>query len=997
MKLIKYLIILFFGIILLGGICSALKNPAAVYCKELGYNYEIKKISAGEQGLCITPDGAKLDEWNFLRGKVGKAYSYCAQQGYDTKTGNGQAICVPKKNLASRDRTNLLNNKEIPMTKMMGLDEKLSESSITKISDVYSARPEVLSVSQDIESVSSSLEVGSEYSTSNFSYWDWRDPPNGTKYSKANFTFFDNVSRGWMTSVKNQGSCGSCWAFSTVGAVEAKYNINQNNSRLNPDLSEQNLVSCDNSYYDISNNNSYQGGCSGGYFGLALDFIKTNGISDENCFPYTAEDSLCSGKCSDSNERLWNISGGNYPGVYSDFTNDELQQGIIDYGALSVSLYMTDNIDEEGFLDCSPINTSNHAVVLMGYNNTGNDSTSYWIIKNSWGTTGLGVNGYFKVRYDMNCNIGDNVQYVDTVNPPNFKPSINLNSPLQNYFTKINQTTFNFTINNKNSTSSSYDLTINSHLNRTNNSVINGTSNSFILNLLEGIYYWNIIFWENNFGIVNTSETRTFTVDTTAPNVSLISPSNNKITPIKNQTFICNVVDTFGLKNITFYLWNSSKDIINQTNFNISGTENQTEINILNLSYNTYYWNCFSYDNVGNSDFATSNYTLTIGGIFVNLISPSDNIYTNVNETNFSCNLSSEEIYELSNVTFYLWNSSALVKNETKNISGITNATTFNFTFTEEEDYSWNCLTVNNDSYNSSAENNFSITFDVTNPIINLSEVATGTSTTIVFSFNVSDLNPVSNCSVYIDNVGTLNTNIINNSGANLISVSGLSAIAHNAYVNCSDGTGNTGNSSTISFIINSPPVVPTSSGGGGGGGSSVSVSSAPKIYEVAVIEAAKGHTQSLKKDEKISFSIFDFEGGQHLLTINEVGGDYVNLTIESEPINLKLGVGQSAKLNLTSADYYDLFVKLEEIAEDSAKLTIQLISEPIEAKVVEVVKEEFVETEVLVIKDYFWVVVVLIIILASVVFVVIKLNRKKLKTSKRKKRKKKHGKNKKT
>ena len=300
-------------------------------------------------------------------------------------------------------------------------------------------------------------------------------------------------------------------------------------------------------------------------------------------------------------------------------------------------------------------------------------------------------------------------------------------------------------------------------------------------------------------------------LDIDVPNVTLISPTNNKVNLSVNQTFVCNATD-WQLANATLKVWNSSGELYYNATNNFTGTINQTSFDLDNMSLGTYYWNCLVSDAEGNLGNA-SNYTLTIGGIFVNLISPSDDTYTNINENNFTCNLTSEEIYELSNITFYLWNSSVLVKNETRNVSGITNATTFNFTFTEEEDYSWNCMGINNDSYNSSAENNFTITFDVTNPIINLSEVAPGTSTTIVFSFNVSDLNPISNCSVYVDNVGTLNTNIINNSGANLISVSGLSAIAHNAYVNCSDGAGNTGNSSTISSIINSPPVVPTSSG----------------------------------------------------------------------------------------------------------------------------------------------------------------------------------------
>jgi hypothetical protein len=143
-----------------------------------------------------------------------------------------------------------------------------------------------------------------------------------------------------------------------------------------------------------------------------------------------------------------------------------------------------------------------------------------------------------------------------------------------------------------------------------------------------------------------------------------------------------------------------------------------------------------------------------------------------------------------------------------------------------------------------------------------------------------------------------------------------------------------------------------------------------------------------LKKDEKVNFSIFDSDGARHLLTVNEIGVDYVNLTIESDPVNFKLGVGQSVKFNLTSADYYDLMVKLNSITNDSAELTIQLIDEPIEKVVEKFLDGEIVETVRVVIKDYFWVVIVLAVVLVAIVYVVIKNGKaKKLKGSKAKKK----------
>ncbi len=55
-------------------------NPAAIYCKELGYEYRITQTSKGEEGICVFPDGGECEEWKFLAGKCGRERSYCAKQ-----------------------------------------------------------------------------------------------------------------------------------------------------------------------------------------------------------------------------------------------------------------------------------------------------------------------------------------------------------------------------------------------------------------------------------------------------------------------------------------------------------------------------------------------------------------------------------------------------------------------------------------------------------------------------------------------------------------------------------------------------------------------------------------------------------------------------------------------------------------------------------------------------------------------------------------------------
>ncbi len=96
------------------------------------------------------------------------------------------------------------------------------------------------------------------------SEWDWRNVDG----------------HDWMTQPKNQGCCRADWAFSTIGAFEARLKIINDipDDRYNPDLSEQFMVSCD------TRNN----GCIGGHLHLAAEFVVETGVPDEACFPYEA-------------------------------------------------------------------------------------------------------------------------------------------------------------------------------------------------------------------------------------------------------------------------------------------------------------------------------------------------------------------------------------------------------------------------------------------------------------------------------------------------------------------------------------------------------------------------------------------------------------------------------------------------------------------------------------------------------------------------------------
>ena len=64
---------------------SAIRNPSAVYCEEMGYDFIINKTELGEQGICILSDGTKVNAWEFLRGEIAQEFSFCKKNGFEMK------------------------------------------------------------------------------------------------------------------------------------------------------------------------------------------------------------------------------------------------------------------------------------------------------------------------------------------------------------------------------------------------------------------------------------------------------------------------------------------------------------------------------------------------------------------------------------------------------------------------------------------------------------------------------------------------------------------------------------------------------------------------------------------------------------------------------------------------------------------------------------------------------------------------------------------------
>ncbi|XP_072932404.1 cathepsin L-like peptidase [Epargyreus clarus] len=221
-------------------------------------------------------------------------------------------------------------------------------------------------------------------------------PPANVEYPLA----MDWRSKGAVTEVKDQGTCGSCWAFSATGALEAQH-FRQTSYLVS--LSEQNLVDCS----DKNGNN----GCQGGLMDNAFQYIKENGgIDTESSYPYEAMDDTC--------RYNPNTSGAEDMGFVDIPRGDEqmLLAAVATKGPVSAAMdasldtfqHYSDGVYSDGKCSSTKVN---HGVLIVGYG-TDKFYGDYWLVKNSWGKS-WGKSGYFKIARNRNnqCGIANAASY----------------------------------------------------------------------------------------------------------------------------------------------------------------------------------------------------------------------------------------------------------------------------------------------------------------------------------------------------------------------------------------------------------------------------------------------------------------------------------------------------------------------------------------------------------------------------------------------------------
>jgi hypothetical protein len=222
-------------------------------------------------------------------------------------------------------------------------------------------------------------------------------------------TVFDWRAHEGTTPVTNQGGCGSCWAFAAVAQLESFARIYD--SRI-LDLSEQAVIDC----------NPHGADCSGGWVESAYYVFWDYGAVAEACVPYEASDGH---PCTETScEPLAKI-GPTYYDVPKTVT--DIKQAIYDYGPVTTYFHVQDNFYDYSY-GCYNSDSSaqpNHAMLIVGWDDSQCGGSGAWIVKNSWGP-GWGIDGYAYIGYGI-CSIGEGSVYV-----PDYIPStvfVNVISP----------------------------------------------------------------------------------------------------------------------------------------------------------------------------------------------------------------------------------------------------------------------------------------------------------------------------------------------------------------------------------------------------------------------------------------------------------------------------------------------------------------------------------------------------------------------------------------
>ena len=365
----KYLL---FALLAFHSFSFAMNNPAVAFCEMMGYEVATEKDSAGgEYAVCVLPDGSKVDAWAFFTGKVKPEYSYCERHGYNTQnrtTNRGlyttsEAVCMKKNSLKGFS--------SIPLEQFMARHGDTLDLMITDL---------------DKPSIDDNDEANLSANTLK----------RGTTLPES----YDSRVLGYVNPIRNQGSCGNCYAYCAVASSEILYNkISGSTGDKRKKLSEAFITWCAPSLDDYS---PYLHGCDGGVTREAFKFAANIGICETAYFPNTNTSPLT---CDHWNDPFIKHSSYNY--LYNP-TSTKVKELIMEYGSVGVSVNPIYLQLYSGGIITGSLSGSGHAVNFIGWGKE--NGTEYWIIRNSWGTND-GEGGYY--RYKMSSTLNNWIYWIE--------------------------------------------------------------------------------------------------------------------------------------------------------------------------------------------------------------------------------------------------------------------------------------------------------------------------------------------------------------------------------------------------------------------------------------------------------------------------------------------------------------------------------------------------------------------------------------------------------